>query len=394
MYMMRILVYIILIVFIFSESSFAQGEALDGEAKDNVLQELEDILKRIDPGDYRVQQMFKEFGGDTFEVRHFIIKYRSNTNNPLYGYDYEIAELLNQDTFITMTQNKSLYVIFTENKIISESELPDHIDLGSYFENIRSSFIINDVFQPFLNGPSSQISVIDSNNNYYLNRRMNDLAVRHLVINKQTRLPSMWSSIIKSQDFDLAQTLEVHFEFSQKMNSLPADAISIAKYLAAGYEFIVSAPDTSAKLPIDHTISFDKQNVLLNYPFFLPEDDTVRIRNSTAEYILLDFWYASCLPCLKALPELNNLAEQYVESGLVVLGINCFDKGIKEKLALKMRDKGIYIPLLFGSKELINMLGITRFPTYYLIHPDRKFELVYGGIEGVKQTIERIFKRD
>src|SRR5690606_26165661 len=145
-------------------------------------------------------------------------------------------------------------------------------------------------------------------------------------------------------------TLEVYFNFNEDFNALPATAFSIERYLTAGYEHIVHAPDTSAKsvqISDDYSITLENQDLLLNYPFILPEGDTTIIKTKSGKYILLDFWYASCRPCLQALPKLNSLAEQYAENGLVVLGINCFDKGIKENLALKMRDKGIHIPLLF-----------------------------------------------
>ncbi len=395
--MRYIIVLIVLMSFIFNELSFAQDVTLHGQAKKAVLQELENIQKKIDPSHYQVEVLFKEFGGDTFEVRNFIINYRSNTNNPLYGYDYEIAELRQDtliDTLIMMAVNKSFYVIITGRKRITERELPDNIDLGSYFENIRSNFIINDVFQPFLNASLNEISVTDSNNNYYLHRKMNDLAVRNLVINKQTLLPSMWSSVIKDQDFELSQVQEIYFSFSQNINSLPTTAFSIEKYLSAGYELIVSRPDTSIKRSANRNISLDKQNVLLNYPFILPDGDTIIIQNSTAKYLLLDFWYASCLPCLKALPELNQLAETYSDEGLEIIAINCFDKGIKEMLATKMKDKNIQIPLLFASEDLIKSLGISSFPTYFFITQDRKLELINGGVEGVKNTIEKVFNRN
>lgn len=392
--MNRIAVFTVLIPFLLNGSSFAQGKILDAASKASLLPELENIHDRVDPGHYQVKMLFKEFGGDTFEVKSFTVNYRSNANNPLYGYDYEIAELRNQDTLIIMALDSLFYIVITGIRKMSKSELPDKIDYGSYFENMRSNYIINEVFMPFLNASPHELSVIDSNGNYYLHRKMNDFAVRHLVINKETLLPIMWSSVIKSQDFDLTQTLEIHFDFGANINVLPASAFSIDKYLSAGYELIISKHDTSVKNPVEYTISSDKQNLLFNYPFISPEEDTIMIQNRTAKYIILDFWYASCLPCLKALPELNHLAQSYPDAELEILGINCFDKGIKDNLANKMKEKNIEIPLLFGSQDLIKALEISSFPTYYLITPDGKLELIKGGIEGVKQTIDKIFNRN
>ena len=393
--MKYILACTVVLTFLTDGSSFAQGQILDGPEKKAVLQELEGIQRALDPTHYQAEMRFKEFGGDTFEVRNFSINYRSNPNNPLYGYDYEIAEMRQSgDTFIIMALNKSFYRIITGKKMIIEDELPDDINLGSYFEYIRTSFIIRDGFEPFLNASSDEVSVADSNGNYYLQRRMNELAVRHLVIDKETRLPVMWSGVIQSPDFDLTQTTEIHLHFGKKTNTLPVTAFSLDEYLAKGYEFIVSVRDSPDKPPVERTLSPDQQNMILNFPFLLPDGDTVVIRNSPADYILLDFWYASCLPCLMAMPEVNALAKEYADAGLQVFGINCFDMGIKENLSVKMKDKNIQIPLLFGARDLIRSLGISSFPTYCLITPDREIEYINDGVEGVRHTMESIFDRN
>lgn len=392
--MNRIIIVSAFLVAAIIRSSSAQSNALNEADKKTVLQELGNSLAHLDTSHYRADMHFKEFGGDTFEIRKFIINYRSNPNNPLYGYDYEIAELGNQGIFTIMTLDHSLFIIINENKFISEQKLPDQIDMGSYFENIRSSFIIEDVYLPFLNVPSNEVTIIDSNNCYYLHREMNDLAVRILEVNKHTLLPKMWSSIISNRDFDLKQTKEVYFHFDPNISALPTTAFSIEQYLSDGYEHIVSKPDTSIKSPFDKTIALEQQNLLLHYPFILPEGDTIIIQDNNAKYILLDFWYASCFPCLKAMPELNHLAELYSEADLDILAINCFDLGIKNNLALRMREKNIRIPLLFGSNDLIKSLSLSSFPTYYLITPDRKVEVISGGIEGVRITLDSLFKRD
>jgi thiol-disulfide isomerase/thioredoxin len=121
--------------------------------------------------------------------------------------------------------------------------------------------------------------------------------------------------------------------------------------------------------------------------------DTVSIAYYNTGYILLDFWYSSCEPCLKALPEINQMAKDYSEEGLTVMGINCIDKAISASLAAKLRAKNITIPLLFGGRDLLQSLKMNAFPTYILITPDRKVEVLWGSVEEVKSVVEAIFEK-
>ena len=377
----------VLATFILINVCCAQSEAVTGPAKQSIIQELEIIQNSLDPSHYGVEMHFKEMGGDTFEIKRFNINYRSNATNPLYGYDYEITEIREEDTRTIMAMNSSRFVIITGSKKIFQSPLPAKVHYGSYFYNIRSNYIISEVLHPFLNAPPDDLTIKDSCNSYYIKLRINDAAERKLVVDKTTKLPVMWSSVIKTQDFDLVQILSVHFSYPQYMSALPRDAFSIEQYLSGGFEHIVHEPDSSGNLAIETVVSINSQE-LLNYAFVSAQEDTIHIHDYSAGYVLLDFWFASCLPCLNALPELNRLAGMYSE--LEVLAINCIDEGIKENLSIKMKEKGIDIPLLFGTRDILDSMGISSFPTYYILTPDRELMAVNGGIEDIKTLLGKL----
>ena len=126
----------------------------------------------------------------------------------------------------------------------------------------------------------------------------------------------------------------------------------------------------------------------MNYPF-ISAQNSAHIADIKAQYILLDFWYASCTPCLKALPELNSLHKTYPDSIASVIGINCFDKKNRQGLTEKLRAKDIRFPLLFGDRGLIDSLGISAFPAYFLMTPDRKIEYIDGGVADVKKILQQ-----
>ena len=85
------------------------------------------------------------------------------------------------------------------------------------------------------------------------------------------------------------------------------------------------------------------------------------------------------------------MAKEYADEGLTVMGINCIDKGISASLAAKLRAKNITIPLLFGGRDLLQSLKMNTFPTYVLITPDRRVEIIWGSVEDLKSVVGDLF---
>src|SRR5690554_6097157 len=56
----------------------------------------------------------------------------------------------------------------------------------------------------------------------------------------------------------------------------------------------------------------------------LNNDKTVKISGLKDKVVLLDFWYRGCYPCLKAIPDLIKLQEEFKDD-LVIIGINDID---------------------------------------------------------------------
>lgn len=391
--MNRILSLDIVIFFALSHYSAAQEDTLIRLSQ--VINGLEKSLGENDPCQYKAQMYFKEFGGDTFELRDFVIHYQSNPENPLYGYDFEIAESRGDGEKLTiMALNKSMFFAVNNAKEISESKLPDKIDLGSYVEYIRSFLTLPEVYSLFINGVPEDITLIDSGSGFTLCRKVNELATNELVLDRGNYLPIKSISKIRSDEFDMMQITEIHFYFGKDKNTLPDSAFSPGYYLSKGYQYN-HMPDKVPEEKETRRMIFTTENLnlVLHFPFIDFRGDTHTLIESSAKYILLDFWYASCLPCLRALPEVNEVAKLYKEMGLEVLGINCFDKAILQNVENKIRMKGIDIPFWFGSDELIRSIGMNAFPAYILITPDRKFEVINGGIEEVKMLIGQILKQ-
>ena len=376
-----------LIISSFVSSAFAQNSSM---YTSEVIQQITDSLAAHPSYHYRAQMRFKEMGGDTFETRNFSVCYKTDAANPLYGYNWEISEEVDSGylyTWIVLPEN--LYVIFEGNKGIGYQSLPKTIDLGSYLEFLRGDFVLEEVISPFVNALPASIMVKDSTDYYYLTRQMSDIATRQLVVSKKTYIPIRSTITVGESNFQFVQIEEINFNYSEAPWTLPDTALSIEHYLSLGYT-IHSNAETPDEEEIK-TLSPESIDFLLRYPLVKETGDTFSIASSKAGYIVLDFWYASCAPCLQALPEINQLGQDYADEGLAVMGVNCIDKGIRATLSTKLRQKNITIPLLFGGRDLLQSLKMNAFPTYMIITPDWRVEILQGGVEEVKSVVGDLF---
>lgn len=106
--------------------------------------------------------------------------------------------------------------------------------------------------------------------------------------------------------------------------------------------------------------------------------------NSVKHRIVLSFWSATCLPCMKEIPELHRFAEKYADDSLKVFLIN-LDKMSSGEVKKFMDLKGWTLPsLLDPYKNCAKRYGVTAIPTLYVLSPDGKVEHAFTGIpEGV-----------
>jgi thiol-disulfide isomerase/thioredoxin len=383
---------------IFFLTSYMADPSLSSHmATGRVMENIIAAHETFDPIQYRAEMRFQGFESDTFDqTRYCTISYRADADNALYGYDWKYEETFPQGyTYTIMALANGMYYIYKDDstKHIGHRVLPNQINMGAYDETMRNYFMLDQVLEPFYK-PSDEIILKDSTDYYILWTHTGETSTPRLVVAKATYLPVQTTTYLRDPEFDFLQILDITFLYDFNTALQPDSIFSVDRYKEAGfaYTFIENETEESAtRAPF--TLTPAQQQLLLDYPFITEQNDTQYIRNSDASYLLLDFWYASCVPCLKAMPEADNLAARYVDSGLKVIGLNCFDKSSRTSLVPKMRDKNIFIPLLFGERELVNALGITNYPSYFLITPDHKIEYIEGDINEVKKALAAIFDK-
>ncbi|WMN10946.1 TlpA disulfide reductase family protein [Marivirga salinae] len=108
-----------------------------------------------------------------------------------------------------------------------------------------------------------------------------------------------------------------------------------------------------------------------DFQFELLDQSTKKLSDYKDQYVLLDFWYSGCQPCLKAVPKLNALEKE--NENLSIIGIDPVDT---EERFLKAIDKfniKYAQTLVDGNSEMRSYFNVGGYPTYVLIDPDGKY---------------------
>ena len=99
--------------------------------------------------------------------------------------------------------------------------------------------------------------------------------------------------------------------------------------------------------------------------------------------VVLDFWYRGCGWCIKAMPQVNALAEQFQGRPVAVLGMNTDRKEEDAKLVTEVMNLKYQTLRAEGIPEKYHVQG---FPTLIIIDPEGKVRDVHVGYSPTLQT--------
>ncbi len=101
---------------------------------------------------------------------------------------------------------------------------------------------------------------------------------------------------------------------------------------------------------------------------------------ANAKIFVLDFWYQSCHPCMRAIPYLVDLYNKYHNDGLLVLGINSIDNTKERSKYLKkfIQAKKITYPIIMVSRSVDASYKVPGYPTIYILNSNKR--VVYSEI--------------
>ena len=125
------------------------------------------------------------------------------------------------------------------------------------------------------------------------------------------------------------------------------------------------------------------------------ENKQVHLSDFKGKYVLLDFWATWCNPCIKEIPNLVNIKEEFKDKPFEIISI-CIDKNSKSSVKSWQRIiekfNGYSWVQLYDTegKETRRKYNIQHFPTLLLIDPSG--EIVEAGNHLRGENISRVIK--
>ncbi|PQJ75003.1 TlpA family protein disulfide reductase [Polaribacter gangjinensis] len=112
--------------------------------------------------------------------------------------------------------------------------------------------------------------------------------------------------------------------------------------------------------------------------------------------IILDFWYKNCPPCIKSIPQLNNIYKKYKSKNIKLFGINDVDVDSisRENLLPFIKNMKIMYPTIIVNQTVSNNFKVKGYPTFYIIN--KKGEVQYsklGYSEFLEKEVDSVLKQ-
>lgn len=120
------------------------------------------------------------------------------------------------------------------------------------------------------------------------------------------------------------------------------------------------------------------------------------LKDYRGKVVILDFWYRSCLFCVQAMPQMKEIATQFKDQPVVVLGMNTDDK---EADAQQVVEKmGLNFPTLKAT-GLPEKYKVQSFPTLVIIDQQGIVRDIHLGFSAtlkdeVVKSVEELLKKD
>ena len=111
--------------------------------------------------------------------------------------------------------------------------------------------------------------------------------------------------------------------------------------------------------------------------------------------VLFDFWFINCGPCWVKFPKLQEVYEKYnSHPDVEIYAVNRpMKRDEPGALFSTIEEKGYTFPVLRGTQEVLDALGVYKYPTVMLI--DRNGFIVFTGeLEQAEKKLESLLKDD
>jgi thiol-disulfide isomerase/thioredoxin len=127
-----------------------------------------------------------------------------------------------------------------------------------------------------------------------------------------------------------------------------------------------------------------------------PGNEEIKLSDYQGKMVILDFWYMSCYPCIKAIPHISELRSKYGNKGLIILGLNIdSDEKREKRLPDFIQINNMNYPIVFIDKDVPKSYNVAGYPTFYIIDKQGKILFSQSGYsENMNDTISTIIEKE
>ncbi len=350
---------------------FAQNNA------DSILNKSFSFYKKNENGNMRFSLKMKQSNiSDTFFYKAQAIFQKNKTNKPSVFLDIITKERNPKEIFIkrSMHENKSYFVdtinliydvdkrnVFEEN-VWFLNEIPI-IKTDNFFEKLKKTKIN-----------------LQENENYFILKNKK----QEIFVNKKNYQIEKIIIQFKSEDGIEYRIYEIISQtYNQNIYQNPElYIIKDPKYLKIQEEkeFL----EIKTKAPNWKHISVQNQ-------------DTLTLSQFKGKVIVLDFWYASCPPCLESFPIQKKIYEKFKDKNVIFIGMALeTDKILVSKFLNKYYGDTSYLNVLC-TDQTIKDYKIIGYPSFVIIDKEGKISYNHTGTYSMEkkliQNIENALKK-
>ena len=371
-----------------------------------IMQQSYEKCQSIEQGYYEVESNFKFYDHNYYTNRYYSTYFKQKNNDLNFAFYFQnkkgykdtlqSLEVYNGDTLLRA------FIYDSTASLMSKSS-----DIRKYKHNLT-------FFKPFLNYKSYPLNLYKKEKEYnysYLGTEENhNSTCHHIQVLRKNN---------KKINEDLA-SIKIEFNFwIDTNNHLPIQyteeyVILVGKDTQTQFETVtLHKLDTSLVLhdslftiksipsyfkiknfePYIRPELLKKDSIFPDFKYVNLKGDSVQLSTLKGKVVLIDFFYKSCYPCVLALPHIEALHKKYKDQGLVVLGIDPFDK--KKVLEPFMKTQNITYEVLLGKrKEIREKYHVSGYPCVYILNKKGEILLAKTGYgKGMEKKYNKVIKK-
>ncbi|MEM6297494.1 MAG: redoxin family protein [Bacteroidota bacterium] len=145
--------------------------------------------------------------------------------------------------------------------------------------------------------------------------------------------------------------------------------------------------DYKRQFSIDYVKEVEKLSPSPDFSLVATDSNTYTLDSLTGKVIVLNFWASYCGPCLREIPQLNQLVDELREQDVVFLNVTTDNIGVIERLK-KRKAEMFSTPSVTDSKKIFNRFEIQYIPTQIVING--KGEIAYRQTSFTEESIKNL----